>query len=316
MGSVGLVAFSVCDNSSVLIYMFAIGISQSMSPIVSVYYQEEDYNSVRYTIRRAIKFGIISGAVLMAIFMIYPQALLFLFSINDPAYIPVATDSIRLFSLSFIGLVTCFIMTYYAESIKREKYSLLIAVIEGLILPVGGSILLIPLIGFNGIWIAFLIAEIATIIFMFAYSRYIERKSNGEYSGFFLLKKQDEENVLDLSVNADINEISDLASHVLDYLKSMKVSDLTSVKVALAIEEMLVNIVKTNDDVGTMDILIKIQSEQILISIKDQGVEFNPTTEKEGCEYDHIKILLSVADKIDYARVLGLNSTVITIKNF
>ena len=96
----------------------------------------------------------------------------------------------------------------------------------------------------------------------------------------------------------------------------MKVSDLTSVKVALAIEEMLVNIVKTNDDVGTMDILIKIQSEHILISIKDQGVEFNPTVEKDGCEYGHIKVLTSVADKIDYARVLGLNSTVITIKNF
>ena len=315
MGSVGVVAFSVCDNSSILIYMFAIGISQSMSPIISVYYQEEDYNSVGYTIRRAIKLGIISGAVMMAIFMFCPQAILFLFSINDPAYVPVVTDAIRLFSLSFIGLVTCFIMIYYAESIQREKYSLVIAVIEGLIFPVGGAILLIPLIGFNGILIAFLIAEIATIIFMFAYSKYIERKSNGEYSGFFLLKKQDEDNILDLSVNANINEIADLASQVLDYLKSMKVSDLTSVKVSLAIEEMLANIVKSNGDVGTIDILIKIQSEQILISIKDQGVEFNPTAEKDGCEYDHIKILLSIADKIDYARVLGLNSTVITIKN-
>ena len=78
---------------------------------------------------------------------------------------------------------------------------------------------------------------------------------------------------------------------------------------------MLANIVKTNGDVRTMDILIKIQSEQILISIKDQGVEFNPTAEKDGCEYDHIKILLSIADKIDYARVLGLNSTVITSEN-
>lgn len=79
---------------------------------------------------------------------------------------------------------------------------------------------------------------------------------------------------------------------------------------------MLANIIKTNDDVGTADILIKIQSEQILISIKDQGVEFNPTVERDGCDFDHIKILLSVADKVDYARVLGLNSTVITIKNF
>ena len=150
---------------------------------------------------------------------------------------------------------------------------------------------------------------------MFIYSKYVERKSNGEYSGFFLLKKQDEENVLDLSVNADINEIADLASQVLDYLKSMEVSDVTSVKVSLAIEEMLANIVNTNDDVGTIDILLKIQSEHILISIKDQGVEFNPTAERDGCNYDHINFLKSIADKIDYARVLGLNSTVITIKN-
>lgn len=85
LGGVGLMAFSVCDNVSFLIYMFAIGISQTMSPIVSVYYQEEDYGGVKYTIKRALKFGLISGGIMMAIFLIYPEALLFLFSITDPS---------------------------------------------------------------------------------------------------------------------------------------------------------------------------------------------------------------------------------------
>lgn len=315
IGGVGLVAFSVCDNASFLIYMFAIGISQTMSPIVSVYYQEEDYNSVKYTIKRAIKFAIISSAILMAIFIICPESLLFLFSINNPSDIPVVTEAIRLFSLSFMGLVICFVMTYYAESIKRDSYSLMISIIEGFIVPVGVAVLLIPFMGSNGIWIAFLIAEIVTIIFMFAYSKYIERKTDGEYSGFFLLKKQDEKNVLDLSVNADIKEITDLAMQVQDYLKSMNISDLNAIRVSLAIEEMLVNIVNTNDDVGVIDVLVKIQSEHVLISIKDQGVEFNPTVEREGHDYGNIDLLVSIADKIDYSRVLGLNSTVITIKN-
>lgn len=315
IGGVGLVAFSVCDNVSFLIYMFAIGISQTMSPIVSVYSQEEDYNAVRYTIKRAIKFAIISSAILMFIFIIYPESLLFLFSIKNPSDIPVVTEAIRLYSLSFMGLVICFVMTYYAESIKRDRYSFLISVIEGFILPVGVAVLLIPLMGSNGIWIAFLIAEIGTIIFMFGYSKYIERKSNGEYSGFFLLRKQDEKSVLDLSVNANINEITDLSKQVYDYLKSMNISDLNSTRVSLSIEEMLVNIVNTNNDVGMIDVLIKIQSEHILISIKDQGVEFNPTVKREGHEYDNIDLLMSIADKIDYSRVLGLNSTVITIKN-
>lgn len=118
-----------------------------------------------------------------------------------------------------------------------------------------------------------------------------------------------------MSVNGNLNEITDLASKVQDYLKSMNVSELNSTKVSLAIEEMLVNIVNTNEDVGTMDILIKIRPEQILIGIKDQGVEFNPTIEREGYEFDNIKFLNDIADKIDYVRVLGLNSTVITIEN-
>ena len=92
IGGVGLVAFSVCDNTSFLIYIFAIGISQTMSPIVSVYYQEEDYNGVRYTIKRAIKFAIISSAILMAIFIIFPESLMFLFSIHNPSDIPVVAD--------------------------------------------------------------------------------------------------------------------------------------------------------------------------------------------------------------------------------
>lgn len=315
MGGAGLVAFSVCDNVSFLIYMFAIGISQTMSPIVSVYYQEEDYAGVKYTIKRALKYGIISSSILIAIFLIYPESLLFLFSINNPADIPIVTNAIRLFSLSFVGLVVCFIMTYYAESIKRDSYSFLISIIEGFIVPVGFAILLIPFMKSEGIWIAFIIAEIVTVLFMFAYSKYIERKSNGEYYGFFLLKKQDEENVIDLSINGNINEITDLASKVHEYLKSRKISDLNSIRVSLAIEEMLVNIVNTNQNVGSMDVMIKIQKEHILIGIKDQGIEFNPTIKRDGDKFDNIEFLNNIADKIDYARVLGLNSTVITIKN-
>lgn len=315
IGGAGLVAFSVCDNVSFLIYMFAIGISQTMSPIVSVYYQEEDYNGVKYTIKRAIKFAIVSSGILMTLFIIWPESLLFLFSINNPSYIPIVTNAIRLYSLSFIGLTICFVMTYYAESIKRDSYSFLISIIEGFIVPVGVAVVLINFMGSDGIWIAFLIAEITTIIFMFIYSKYIERKTDGEYTGFFLTKKQDEKNILDLSVNSDITEITDLAFKVQDYLQSMNISNLNSTRVSLAIEEMLVNIVNTNNKLGTIDVLIKIQNEQILISIKDQGVEFNPTIKVEGYEYDNISLLNDIADKVDYTRVLGLNSTVITIKN-
>ena len=63
------------------------------------------------------------------------------------------------------------------------------------------------------------------------------------------------------------------------------------------------------------DVIVRNNEENVLISIKDTGVEFNPVIENERLEFDNIAVLNKIADKIDYSRVLGLNSTVITIKN-
>ena len=78
---------------------------------------------------------------------------------------------------------------------------------------------------------------------------------------------------------------------------------------------MLVNIINTNESVDTIDVIVRDNKDNILISIKDTGVEFNPVIENEELKFDNIAVLNKIADKIDYSRVLGLNSTVITIKN-
>ena len=78
---------------------------------------------------------------------------------------------------------------------------------------------------------------------------------------------------------------------------------------------MLVNIINTNESVDTIDVIVRDNKDNILISIKDTGIEFNPVIENDELKFDNIAVLNKIADKIDYSRVLGLNSTVITIKN-
>ena len=102
-----------------------------------------------------------------------------------------------------------------------------------------------------------------------------------------------------------------MARDVEEHLSGNKSATLVS----LAIEEMLVNIINTNDNVDTIDVIVKNNDDSILISIKDTGIHFNPVIEQDSLEFDNISVLNRIADKIDYSRVLGLNSTVITIKN-
>ncbi len=55
--------------------------------------------------------------------------------------------------------------------------------------------------------------------------------------------------------------------------------------------------------------------DNILIAVKDNGIDFNPVVENAELQFDNISVLNKIAEKIDYSRVLGLNSTVITINN-
>ena len=310
IGKSGIVAFGICYNSLFILYIFLIGTAQTMSPIVSVYFKEEDFSGVNYIINQSLKIVVVASLALSVLFIVCPQSLLLLYSVKDPSDIPVVLNAIRIFAVSYVGTAITFLYTFYAQAIQKNQLSTIISLLEGFVLPIGLALVLSFAIGGNGIWISFAIAEAITILFIFAYSRYINKKTDGEYAGFFINKHRDD-NVFEHTINGDINEAVKLSREVQEYLSGNKSATL----VTLAIEEMLVNIINTNESVDTIDIIVRNDDDNILISIKDTGVDFNPVIENDNLEFDNISVLNKIADKIDYSRVLGLNSTVIKIKN-
>ena len=311
IGKAGVVAFSICYNSLFILYIFLIGTAQTMSPIVSVYFKEEDYSGVNFIVKRSLKIVLASSLALSVLLIVYPQALLFLYSVKNPADVPVVLNALRIFAISYVGTAITFLYTFYAQAIKRNQLSTIISLLEGFVLPISVAVILIYPLGGDGIWISFAMAELLTILFIFFYSKYINKKTNGEYTGFFINKHNDDEKVFEHTISGDVEEAVKLSRGVQDYLKGNKSATLVS----LAIEEMLVNIINNNESIDTIDVIVRKDDDNILISIKDTGVEFNPVIEKESLEFDNISVLNKIADKIDYSRVLGLNSTVITIKN-
>ena len=309
IGQSGLAAFNICYNSLFILYMFLIGTAQTMSPIVSVYYQEEDYSSVRFIMNRSLKIVLTSSLILSVLLVVCPQILTFLFHVKNPADMPVVLNAVRIFALSYVGTAITFLYTFYSQAIQKNKLSNSISILEGFIFPVGFACALSFVFGANGIWISFTIAEVLTILYLFIYSRYINRKTNGEYTGFFINKHNDDAHVFEHTLSGNINDAVGLSRDVQNYLKGNKSATLVS----LAIEEMIVNIIKINDEVDTIDVIVRDNVDNILISIKDTGIDFNPVIENENLEFDNISVLNKIADHIDYSRVLGLNSTVITI---
>ena len=317
LGSPGLAAFAVCYQLLSIVFIAISGISQSMSPIVSIFYGETDYSGVKFTIKRSLKIMIAACISFVIIFEAFPVLILSLFGITSPEYVAVGINAIRIYSLSLIGTGVTFLMLYYTQAIQRKTLSLAISVTQGLLILIPSAYILPGIIGADGIWISFLLAEIGTILMIFFATGIISKRSNGKYSGIFLLEKYDNVSVLDVTIQSSVEDAVGLSEELINFAKESNVNDKTAVLIGLAVEEMAVNTIRYNgNEIKFIDILSKIGEKEITISFKDSGVEFDPSTytcEEKG-SFENIEVLQKIADDISYARLIGLNSTVITIK--
>jgi len=312
MGSSGFAAFGICRNLLFILFIFLIGTSQSMSPIVSIYYNEEDYNTVTHLMKQSFKIVIASSLVMSIIFVAYPQLAVMMYSVKQGVDVELVLSAVRLYALSYVGNAITFLMMFYMQSIKRKSFALLISALEGLIMPIALIYPLINLFGPGSIWLCFVLAEIITIICILITVKFINKKSKGEYKGLLLLKDNSLKNQYEFSLNANID---DVVTFVRDMSKTFDgILDEKSITLlSLAVEDMLSYIIQNNDDLKTIDFIINITDENVVLSIKDEGKDFNPTVVDDEDEFSNIAVLNKIAERIDYARVIGLNSTVITL---
>lgn len=316
IGAAGLAAFAVCYQLLSIVFIAISGISQSMSPIVSILYGEKDYSGVKFTIKKSLKIMIVTCIGFMILFETFPVFILSLFGITNPEFIAVGITAIRLYSLSLVGTGISFLMLYYTQAIQRKTLSIGISITQGLLILIPSAYILSGIIGANGIWISFLLAEIVTIIMILVITRIISKNSEGKFSGVFLLEKYDDTSVLDVTIQGSVEDAVGLSKEIINFAKLNNVDTKTSMLIGMAVEEMAVNTIKYNkENVKWIDILSKISDDEITISFKDSGVEFDPSTYtcEEKRSFENIEVLQKIAHNISYARIIGLNSTVITI---
>ena len=307
LGNLGLAAYDMCYNALYLVDIFILGTVQSILPISAVYYKEEDFNGVDYVTKRSLKIVIGFALFFSILLILFPQIVLLIFNVNNPADVPIIMNIIRIFSISFVGFAINSLYSFYAESVQYDKLANIITLLQGLIFPVVFAYFLTNLWGADGFWISLVVSEFATVLFIFIFSKVMTKRSNGEYFGFFLNRKHDGSSVFEFTINGNIDDAVNLSSNIQKSLDDERLSLLVS----MAIEDMIVHIIDINDDIDLIDVIIRDNEDYILISIKYSGICIN-IMEDESME-SNMSILKSVSQKIDYSQILGLNNIVITI---
>lgn len=319
IGNDGMAVYTVCANVVLLVELLVGGIIGTIASIGGVIYGEKDYFGIRSLVKHVLIYSYAVLLVILIILWVFPQYVVALFGITEGVLSSMASAALRIFvcSLPFY-LLNKFMTTYY-QSTEQTKLSgivtslqtcvaiLPLAVVFTLAAKAAGLDLL------NALMAAFVASEIVTIVIAFIY-----RKLKYKDQGFLLLPEKEEEAVYDISAAADLEEVEKVPREIIGFCKAHQVDTGRANLLAVAAEEMLVNIIRYGGKkADTIDINLRIADDTLLFRLRDNGIPFDPTDYSvDSGEYEihGIEVVRSITDRMQYMRVLDLNHTVIEMK--
>ena len=294
LGANGLVTYSICVESLLIISILIIGIADTLTSIIPVYYSQDDYRTVNSLIQRSVIYALLCAVIFTAFIWITPQTYLTIYNLQNVSYLPLITNALRIYSLLFIPSVFGTILIFYYEAIERASISTVMSVIVSLVGPLAISYLLYPIFGVDIIWASFAISCVIAIIVAMIYAKIIER-NEPEYKGVYFIKK----GIIENSKTYKLSNINE-KSAVLTHLSDLNVDKSESDKIDYIINKLF----EENDSKFNIEVLIINYDSKIKVNIKDQGKrDINENIKNEIQDEENLK----------HTHLLGFNNLEYTI---
>ncbi len=272
-GKSGMVAFSVCLSCLSFVSMFISGAAQAMTPIVGVLYGEKDYLGVRIVVRRAFITLMIASIVATLLLEGAPAQILELFGIRHSADIAAGISAIRIFSLSLVGTSMTFLSMYYYMTTGHTKISTAIAIVQGAaVVPI--ALALSHVMGISGVWTAFSLAEIASILMIAACYVSLRRKFPRKYFSPLLLDQEELPKGHRLETTGTGGNVDETILRVGNFIDSTGITGEISRTIQRAIRDAAIATFSHTPNkgrAGYVDIKLDVLDDKIIVTMRDEG---------------------------------------------
>ncbi len=173
LGTTGLAAYTIIGYFILVVSMISFAISDGLQPIISKNYGALSFSRISKFLRLGFVTIIIIEVFLTLIVLVMPEVLIELFLKDGSVEIKKITIEFISYSwLAFLFIGLNILITAYLTSIQKPLFSVLIAIMRSLILPVFFILTLPCFFGNVGIFLALVFAEIIT--FMMAYGFFVK----------------------------------------------------------------------------------------------------------------------------------------------
>ena len=170
-GDIGITAYSIIANLSLIFAAIFTGVGQAIQPIVSINYGAKKIDRVYEFVKMGIWTSLGLGVSFYLIGLLFPEFLISIFIQADGELLSIATRGIRLYFLSFILMGVNIVLTSFIQSKEYGRISLMISLFRGFIFIILILTILPRFIGIDGVWLTLPLAELITSIISFIYFR-------------------------------------------------------------------------------------------------------------------------------------------------
>ena len=320
LGADNMAIYAVCINSVNIVRLCIEGVIGVVQTIGGVLFGEKDYYGIRRLVRRTVIFCCAAVAALMALFIIYPQLILTVFSFNKTELYGIAMLCVRLFSFSFAFYAANRIVQVYYQTTLNTKLSSINTTLDGFVFLVPISMIFIGTMGVVGVSIATIVTEAMSFFAVFIYRIIQQKRGKLPQKGFLMIPEKDGESLADITVSSTDEQAVEVSKQLIECCEREGIPSEKATIISVAAEELTSNIARygyKGNKPSFIDIRLSKVDNRLILRVRDDGVSFNPTEyssgESEEFSLGGIELIRSVADKMTYNRVLNMNNTVIEV---
>ena len=164
-GDIGVAAYGIIANISLICASIFTGVGQALQPITSVNHGAGKTKRVEEALKFAIFTALSLGVIFLLIGYVFPETITSLFNKdNNPELTAITVKGIYLYFIAFIFMGLNIVVISYLQSIENAKTSTIISMCRGLIFILIGLFILPPFMNIHGVWLTMPFAEIGTIV--------------------------------------------------------------------------------------------------------------------------------------------------------
>ncbi len=325
VGSAGISSFAASNSVMALFWPVPFGMLAVTRMLLSISVGEEDRRSMVDVMKIVMTRGLLVVLVIVAGLVICaePLTLMFFRDPSDPVY-QYTVMGFRLLPLCMPLSLWSLIYVPYAQAVEKKVISVVLPIIDGMFGVVVCSIILIPVLKMNGLYISNILNGVicAAVIYIGAW---LDLKRPPKTMEDVMVIPDNigvgPEDRIDISVTTE-KEVLSVSENIGDFCVGKGIDRRRTVFSSLCMEEMAGNIVRhgfgKDNKKHSIDIRVVHKDDELILRIRDNCAAFDPSEYLNVKDLNEpgknigIRLVYGIAKEVNYQNLLGMN--VLTIR--